>query len=207
MTDQSNPTLTPDNLYPTLKREFEKIAYLKSGILSADDFQQEMWLVLYEWIADNGYEGRIGNGKVLLAQKPQYIAIFCAGRARKHIHRATTPSRREADLILAAGEPAPAAEPQEVLQDEEELRDEILCDAGDEERLVSRIVRCSGGRLSAKGVKKLISDMGNHEIHGAHQRQSIFLFLRLGNLREVQRLGGGRKVATRFRQALVTQAG
>lgn len=188
--------MTYQELYPVLQREFEKIAALRCGGYPRDDFEQDMWIELYEFVHERGLDGTIPVGRyagmVLLEQTPQFVAVFCAGRARKHIHR--NRFRDEQQVSLEA-----------VFFVEEDTTPAGPLSEPTQASLIRRLVRASGGLLDALDVARLLEQFAEQP-NGVVRQQAALAFLETGSLRQVAERGASYTFANTFRRALQTLA-
>lgn len=96
-----------------LEKAFSKVAYLNARAMDPEDFQQEMWVELGQWVAKHGEEGIIPSGKhqgkKLMEQTPVFIAYRMAGRAKKanwHINRRNRAESSIDEVLEGASEGA-----------------------------------------------------------------------------------------------------
>lgn len=82
-------------LYEKVSETFAAYARYESRELDAGDFEQDMWLILF----DDGLSAETPAGEPLVEQTPAYIAQWAAGRARAAILR----SRSDAEQLEALG--------------------------------------------------------------------------------------------------------
>jgi hypothetical protein len=98
-----------------LEKAFSKVAYLNSRAMDPEDFEQEMWLELAQWLAKHGEAGELPSGKhqgkQLMEQTPVFIAYRMAGRAAKNLWHLNRRRRRETLLEDMRFNDSPAATP------------------------------------------------------------------------------------------------